>query len=156
MSLKQCIGRIRDLSRLLAAGLVGPVVTVRSRIEKGLFTESAFRAWFARFFGDLGLDVKGPYVCPHRYNHPFPCEKPNRFLNERAASDLSLDLRRSYAIGDSPLDVEATCRFGGLGCLVRTGWAAEDRAVEEARPSAAFIGDTIVDAVDWISSKEQS
>jgi len=65
-----------------------------------------------------------------------------------------LDLSRSYTIGDSPQDVEAACRFGGTGCLVRTGWAAQDRFVEEARASAAFIGDTITDAVEWILSKE--
>ena len=58
-------------------------------------------------------------------------------------------------IGDSPQDVEAARCFGGLGCLVRTGWAADDKVVEEARASAAFIGETITDAVDWILSKEQ-
>ena len=57
-------------------------------------------------------------------------------------------------MGDSPQDVEAACRFGGTGCLVRTGWAADVRVVEEARASAAFIGDTITDAVEWIVSRE--
>ncbi len=142
------------IARLLAAGFLCPVVTVQARIEKGLFTESEFRAWFADFFGNLGLDVKGPYICPHRYNHPCRCEKPNSFLYDQAASDLSLDLSRSYTIGDSPQDVEAARRFGGTGCLVRTGWAAEDRFLEDARASAAFIGDTITDAVDWIISRE--
>ena len=143
------------IARLVAAGFLCPVVTVQARIEKGLFTESEFRAWFFRFFGMLGLDVKGPYICPHRYNHRCPCEKPNTFLYDQAASDLSIDLVRSYTIGDSPQDVEAARRFGGIGCLVRTGWAAEDRFLEEARASGAFIGDTIRDAVDWIISREQ-
>ena len=60
------------IRRLLAAGFLCPVVTVQARIEKGLFSASEFRAWFADFFGILGLDVKGPYLCPHRYNHPCP------------------------------------------------------------------------------------
>ena len=142
--------------RLLAAGFVCPVVTVQARIEKGLFTESEFRSWFDEFFGKLQLDVKGPYICPHRYIHPCPCEKPNSFLYEQAASDLALDLRRSYTIGDAPEDVEAARRFGGTGCLVRTGWAADDRFVETARASAAFIGDTIRDAVHWILTRSPS
>ena len=75
------------ITRLLAFDFVCPVVTVQARIEKGLFTEAEFRAWFADFFSDLGLDVKGPYVCPHRYNHPCPCEKPNSLLYEQAAQD---------------------------------------------------------------------
>ena len=138
------------INRLLALGFVCPVVTVQSRIEKGLFTDHEFRVWFADFFGNLGLDLKGPYVCPHRYNHPCPCEKPNSLLYQQAADELFLDLSQSYTIGDSPQDVEAACRFGGTGCLVRSGWAAEARVVEEARASAAFIGHTIADAAEWI------
>ncbi len=143
------------ITHLLAAGFICPVVTVQSRIEKGLFAESEFRAWFGGFFGSFGLDVKGPYICPHRYDRSCRCEKPNSFLYDRAAADLSLDLGRSYVIGDSPEDVEAARRFCGAGCLVRTGWAADDGVVEKARTSAAFIGDTITDAVRWILDREQ-
>ena len=142
------------INRLLSFGFVCPVVTVQARIEKGLFTEGEFRTWFADFFGNLALDVKGPYVCPHRYNQPCPCEKPNSFLYQQAAEELLLDLHQSYSIGDSPQDVEAARRFGGVPCLVRTGWAAEDRVVEEARASAAYIEHTIVDAMEWIVSRE--
>ncbi len=144
------------ITRLLAAGFLCPIVTVQARIEKGLFSEFEFRDWFADFFGNLGLDVKGPYICPHRYNHWCPCQKPNSLLYDLAASDWLLDLRRSYTIGDSPQDVEAARRFGGTGCLVRTGWAAEDQFLEEARPFATFIGDSITDVVDWVVSREQS
>ena len=143
------------IARLLTFGLVCPVVTVQARIEKGLFTEAEFRAWFMSFFSNLGLDVKGPYICPHKYNHMCPCQKPNSLLYQQAAQELGLDLSRSYTIGDSPQDVQAACRFGGTGCLVRTGWAAQDQVVEKARASAAFIGDTIADAVQWILSKER-
>lgn len=143
------------ITRLIDFGFVCPVVTVQSRIEKGLFAESEFRTWFADFFGNLSLDVKGPYICPHRFNHPCPCEKPNPFLYEQAASDFSIDLRSSYTIGDSPQDVEAARRFGGTGCFVKTGWAIENPiVVEEVQASSAFIGDTIIDIVDWIISRE--
>jgi D-glycero-D-manno-heptose 1,7-bisphosphate phosphatase len=143
------------ITRLLGAGFLCPIVTVQARIAKGLFTEAEFRAWFADFFGNLRLDVKGPYICPHRYGDSCACQKPNSFLYEQAAADWSLDLRRSYTIGDSPQDVEAACRFGGTGCLVRTGWAGEDRFLEEARPFAAFIGDSISEAVEWVVNREQ-
>ena len=143
------------VSRLISSGFMCPVVTVQARIEKGLFTESEFRTWFDNFFSNLKLDVKGPYICPHRYNYRCPCEKPNTLLYEQAAKELMLDLGRSYTIGDSPQDVEAACRFGGTGCLVRTGWAADNSVVEKARPSAVYIGQTIVDAVDWILSEKE-
>jgi D-glycero-D-manno-heptose 1,7-bisphosphate phosphatase len=149
------VGADLAIKRLLAVGFVCPVITVQSRIEKGLFTESEFRKWFSEFFQQLKLDVKGPYVCPHRYNHQCSCRKPNVLLYDRASSDWSLDLRRSYMIGGSPEDMEAARRFGGTGCLVRTGWAAQNEFLEKASSSAAFIGATITDAVEWIISREQ-
>ena len=54
------------ITRLLTFGFVCPVVTVQARIEKGLFTEAEFRAWFADFFSNLGLDVKGTLHLSHR------------------------------------------------------------------------------------------
>jgi len=138
------------IRKLINAGYVCPVVTVQARIEKGIFTEAQFRKWFTVFFGKLDLDVKGPYICPHRFTHPCICEKPNSFLYEQAAKDLSIDLKQSYTIGDSPQDTAAASNFGGTGCLVRTGWASKDSVVEEARSSASFIGDSISDAVEWI------
>jgi len=76
------------IQRLLDAGFLCPVVTVQSRIEKGLFTVSEFQSWFADFFANLKLDVKGPYICPHRFSNPCSCEKPNPYLYEQAAADL--------------------------------------------------------------------
>jgi histidinol phosphatase-like enzyme len=84
-----------------------------------------------------------------------PCQKPNSFLYDRAAADWSIDLLSSYTIGDSPQDVVAARRFGGTGCLVRSGWAAEDKFLDEARPFAAFIGHSISDAVEWIVNREK-
>lgn len=145
-------GAERAIRRLLDFGFVCPVVTVQARIEKGLFTESEFRRWFSKFFGALGLDLKGPYVCPHRYTHRCACEKPNRMLYEQAASDLKLALQSSYVIGDSPQDIQAAQRFAGTGCLVKTGWPITD----EGRASAGFVGDSIVDAADWILQRESN
>lgn len=148
-------GAVVAIRRLLLAGFICPVVTVQSRIEKGLFTEEEFRHWFITFFGNLDLDLKGPYICPHKFSNPCRCKKPSRFLYDQAASDFSLDFQRSYTIGDSPQDVLAAKGFGGLGCLVRTGWAADENVAEEVRDSAAFVGQTITDAVNWILLREE-
>jgi D-glycero-D-manno-heptose 1,7-bisphosphate phosphatase len=148
-------GADKAIQRLLAAGFVCPVVTIQSRIAKGLFTEQEFHTWFADFFRKHELDVKGPYVCPHRYNHPCPCKKPSPLLYEQAAKDFDIDLAESYVIGDSPEDVRAAKAFGGAACLVRTGWAAADAVVESIRSHADYIGSSIVEAVAWILAREK-
>jgi hypothetical protein len=55
------------------------VVTVQSRIAKGLFSLREFEIWFACFGTGLqvpGGFVVGPYACPHR----FADKKPNILL----------------------------------------------------------------------------
>jgi len=62
-------GVVQAVARLTSAGFVCPVVTVQSRIAKGLFSMADFEDWFATFAAGLkaqGADVVGPYVCPHR------------------------------------------------------------------------------------------
>ena len=124
--------------------------TVQSRIAKGLFSESEFRTWFQDFFGSLKLNLKGPYICPHRFSEPCECKKPKSMLYEQAARDLSIDLRRSYVVGDSASDVEAAKVIGGLGCFVRTGWGKKKSELEVARLYADFVGNSLCEITDWI------
>jgi D-glycero-D-manno-heptose 1,7-bisphosphate phosphatase len=42
-------GAAEAVARLSAAGFVCPVVTVQSRIAKGLFSSAEFETWFAAF-----------------------------------------------------------------------------------------------------------
>ena|ERR1700722_16339031 len=60
-------GVVEAIARLSSAGFVCPVVTVQSRIAKGLWSLSEFEKWFARFAAELQLQgaiLVGPYVCP--------------------------------------------------------------------------------------------
>lgn len=146
-------GVAEALARLTAAGFVCPVVTVQSRIAKGLFSLGGFEAWFATFAADLrahGAHVVGPYVCPHRFAEPCHCKKSNTRLYERAARDHGLTVVESFVIGDSPDDVRAAQRLGARGCLVRTGWAADPEVAAKAASVATAIVDSLKDAVNWI------
>ena len=147
------------IARLSGAGFVCAVVTIQSRIAKGYFSATEFSDWFRRFARELagvGAVVVGPYVCPHRFPDPCECKKPQTFLYECAARDHDLDLSRSFVIGDSPDDVRAASNFGGRGCLVRTGWAADPQVETRARPYAATVVDSVADAADWILAQPVS
>ena len=149
-------GADQAIARLSRAGLLCPVVTVQSRISKGIFSLDDFLHWFndfARHLSSVGAQIVGPYICPHRYREPCECKKPATFLYEVAASAHGIDLQRSFVIGDSPEDVLAAHKFGGQGCLVRTGWAEDPVVVERAAPYASFVGDSLSGVVDWVLSK---
>jgi D-glycero-D-manno-heptose 1,7-bisphosphate phosphatase len=144
------------VAALTAAGYVCPVVTIQSRIGKGSFTLQEFSAWFATFATDLrraGAIVVGPYVCPHRFAEACACKKPGVLLYEQAALDHGIALTHSLVIGDSAVDVEAAARFGGRGCLVRTGYGAQATEVERASAFAAHIAASLADSVTWILSR---
>lgn len=146
-------GVVEAVARLSAAGFVCPVVTVQSRIAKGLFSMADFQAWFATFAVGLrarGALVVGPYVCPHRFAEPCPCKKPNVLLYERAANEHQLKVPDCFVIGDSLDDVRAARRLGARGCLVRTGWASDPRVVDAAAQAASIIVSSVAKAVDWI------
>jgi len=146
-------GSERAIARLCEHGFICPVVTIQARIAKGLFSEQEFRHWFVTFAAGLsrrGARVLGPYVCPHRFAEPCACKKPSTVLYERAARDYRIDLRRSFTIGDSAEDVEAAHRFGGRGCLVRTGWAAARVDAAQPTPYASYVADSLSEAVTWI------
>ena len=138
------------VARLIEEKLICPVVTIQSGIAKGRFSEQEFRNWFSGFFMNLKLDIKGPYICPHRFAEDCICKKPNTFLYEQAAKDYSIDLSKSYVIGDTSLDVIAGKNMGGYGCLVRTGCAVSESEYQKARPNASCIGETLGDVVNWI------
>lgn len=147
-------GAVDAVARLTHAGFVCPVVTVQSRIAKGLFSADEFLGWFAGFAGALrreGAEVAGPYVCPHRYAEPCACKKPNTLLYERATVDLGISVADSFVIGDSPDDIRAATRLGARSCLVRTGWAADPQLVS-AVEAEATVAPSIVEAVDWLLS----
>ena len=144
------------VAKLIEEKLICPVITVQSGIAKGRFTEKEFRSWFLVFFAKLKLEVKGPYICPHRFAEHCICKKPNLFLYEQAAKDYSIDLSKSYVIGDTNLDVLAGKNMGGYGCLVRTGWGVNESEYQNAIPNASYIGETLGDVVDWILRKKRN
>jgi D-glycero-D-manno-heptose 1,7-bisphosphate phosphatase len=148
-------GAAQAVARLSKAGFLCPVVTVQSRISKGVFSADEFRQWFNEFSTGLsgcGAYVVGPYICPHRFRESCQCKKPSTFLYEMAAREHSIDLQRSFVIGDSVEDVWAAHLFGGRGCLVRTGWAESPLVVEDAKPYASFVAESLSTAVDWVLS----
>jgi D-glycero-D-manno-heptose 1,7-bisphosphate phosphatase len=146
-------GVVEAVARLSSAGFVCPVVTIQSRIAKGLWSLSEFERWFASFAAELqlhGAIVVGPYVCPHRLAEPCLCKKPNTLLYDRASAEHQLNPAECFVIGDSPGDVRAARSLGARGCLVRTGWAADTSLAEEAAPDASIIVNSLAEAADWI------
>ena len=143
------------LARLKGAGAKLVVVTNQSGVGRGIITLKDLEAIHARLEGILeqeGAALDAIYFCPHHPDDGCRCRKPNVGMVERAASELQLNLRRSYLIGDHARDIQLAHRVGAKAIFLTLALVdkqALDRLkVEQAMPDA--VAKSMAEAVDWI------
>lgn len=138
------------------------VVTNQSGLARGYFPEELLdevHGAMHRLLDSEGAHVDGLYVCPHhpeakKIEHRLDCDcrKPKTGLLTRAASELQLDLTRSYVVGDRWSDLKAAHKCQATGILVLTGYGRGDLAYvgpqQEIKPH--FVAEDLYEAVQWI------
>jgi D-glycero-D-manno-heptose 1,7-bisphosphate phosphatase len=137
------------------------MVTNQAGIGRGYYGWSEFQAVQKAIVSALtaqGARIDAVYACPHHrdgngaYAHPdHPARKPNPGMLLQAASDLALDLKKSWLIGDKASDIEAAKRAGIAGALqVATGYGSAERQHGAAFATTTFevrFGQSIADAL---------
>jgi D-glycero-D-manno-heptose 1,7-bisphosphate phosphatase len=121
-------GALMALRRLADSKFVIAVVTNQSAIGRGIVTPEVTCSINRRIEGcvrEAGGRVDGWYLCPHAPEARCACRKPAPGLLLEAASQLELDLERSYLIGDSLRDLQAARAVGVTPILVLTGHGRE-------------------------------
>jgi D-glycero-D-manno-heptose 1,7-bisphosphate phosphatase len=125
------------------------LVTNQSGIGRGYYGWGEFVAVQNTISSHLeaaGARLDAVYACPH---HPtgkgvflhldHPARKPNPGMILRAAFDLSLDLQKSWLVGDKTIDIEAAKRAGLAGAmLVMTGYGEQQRSQSAALAGPGF------------------
>jgi len=144
----------REALRILAhLDLPVVMVTNQSAVNRGLTTMEQVRDLHRKMQrairrGHGRLDAV--YVCPHRPEEGCGCRKPGLLLFRRAATELGLDLARSYLIGDGLPDMRAAWDLNMRAILVRTGLGEETAArLEGAKPQVHVVRD-VLEAARWI------
>lgn len=117
------------------------VVSNQSGIGRGVITQQQYEEVALRIgqrLREQGVSV-ATYYCPHSPDERCECRKPSPSLLIRAASELAIDLSRSFMIGDRHTDVEAGAAAGCKTILLRSPFSEQPSA-----PSADYICD------DWL------
>lgn len=117
------------LARLAAAGFALVMITNQSGIGRGLFTRAAFdrleQALRQRLRESDSVELDDVLLCPHppdaMGDPACHCRKPAAGLLLQAATQLKLDLTRSWMVGDTLDDVEAGHRAGCRSLLFDSG-----------------------------------
>jgi D-glycero-D-manno-heptose 1,7-bisphosphate phosphatase len=135
------------------------IATNQSGIGRGFYGEADFAAlmtWMRGEFAHHGVAIAGIYHCPDHptagrgpYRRDNPWRKPSPGMLLQAAADLSLDLARSWTIGDRPQDIDAA-RAAGVGTLIRYDTTAS--AVE--RRDDVWIVPRLADAAALLAAEE--
>ena len=136
------------------------VVTNQAGIGRGYYTEQdmcAVHGQIDQLLSRAGAHIDCYYYCPHHptagigaYRTTCTCRKPQPGMLLQAAKDLSIDLKRSYIIGDKLSDLEAGYQVGCKGILVLTGYGKQmltDKAA--VQQFATFVAKDIYQAVHW-------
>jgi len=138
------------------------VVTNQSGLARGYFPAELLaevHAEMTRQLAAAGAHLDGLYICPHhpeakepQYRLDCDCRKPKTGLLTRAATELGLDLSRSYVVGDRWSDLQTAHRCGAAGVLVLTGYGRGDLAYIGPREAVQprHVADDLYAAVGWI------
>jgi len=127
-------GVFEALQKLRGAGYKLIIITNQSGIGRGFFTEEDHRLVQAEFFRQLGANlIDGSYYCPDLPDSNSPRRKPEPEMIFEAQRDHSLDLRRSWLIGDKASDIECGRKAGVRTILVQTGYGAGEAGCDAER-----------------------
>ncbi len=131
------------------------VVTNQSGVGRGYFPESLVHTVHEHMTQQLaaaGAHLDAIYYCPHVSADGCDCRKPKTGLLERAAREHSLDVHKSFIVGDRHSDIELAHRTGARSILVRTGYGEGEYLWHSAKwpVQPNFVACDLADAVQWI------
>jgi D-glycero-D-manno-heptose 1,7-bisphosphate phosphatase len=130
-------GAFEGLKLLKEEGFGAIVITNQSCIAKGLQTEEQLvelHRFMAESIAGAGGEIADIYYCPHRNEDHCTCRKPEPGLILEAAADHGIDLAKTFFIGDSSRDLEASRRAGTRCILIRNEWNAPMGAPITGKP----------------------
>ena len=147
-------GAAAALRRLQDAGFLIILVTNQSGVGRGFFTMddvARVQARLDELLAPAGVRITKTYVAPEAPDQPSRGRKPSPQFLFDARGEFSLDLSRSYMIGDKLIDLECGWNAGvRRSLLVRTGYGAETARQSAAQLRDAVVVDGLPQAAEWI------
>ena len=136
------------------------VVTNQSAVGRGIISlETAvdINDRLVHMIRDMGSRIDGVYLCPHSPEDRCDCRKPKPGMLLRAAKELSLDLKRSWMIGDAWSDVQAGQAAGVHSTvMVKTGRGADQLSLPRPENVTEFlVCENLPQAIETILADRQ-
>lgn len=154
-------GAVEAIKLLNDTGLLAVVITNQAGVARGFYDEARVQEiheFMEKQLQSSGARLNGIYYCPHhptaglgKYKIDCTCRKPKPGLLKQAATNLKIDLEKSFIVGDKLSDLQAGLAVGCKTILVRTGYGAEhEKKLTEKDFRPDHIADDVLEAVRWI------
>jgi D-glycero-D-manno-heptose 1,7-bisphosphate phosphatase len=127
---------------LLAQNYKIIIVTNQSGIGRGYYSEKDFdniNAWMLKQFRKNDVNILDVFHCPHIPEANCNCRKPKPGMFHEAKNKHSIDLEKSWMIGDSERDITAA----NLAGIKNTILVNSRNKIEKKSSNAVFFLDSI-------------
>jgi len=128
-------GSAQAIKKLNDANILTIVITNQSGVARGYYDENCVHLIHERLSQLLkqqGACLDAIYYCPHlkngtvtEYSMDCNCRKPEIGMFLKAIKKFSIDLNKSFMIGDKSSDIKAGQRAGCKTILVKTGYGEQ-------------------------------
>ena len=121
------------------------IVTNQSGIARGFFSERDFQiltSWMITKFQKNNINILDVFHCPHSPSSNCNCRKPQPGMFILAKNKHSINMEKSWMIGDSDRDIRAA----NLAGIKKTIMVRSGEKVNESKSNANFFLDSIYDA----------
>jgi D-glycero-D-manno-heptose 1,7-bisphosphate phosphatase len=144
------------------SGWLAVVVTNQAGVARGYFTEDMIHTVHHRLALNLeeqDAKLDSIYYCAHHpsvgeppYRHDCDCRKPKPGLILRAASELEIDLKQSWMIGDRYSDIELARNSGVNSAFVLSGYGRGEWEHQRAdwKHQPDLVAEDLLEAVQMI------
>ena len=127
------------------------IVTNQSGIGRGYYDEDAFHVvnnWMLNQFKNQGINILDVFFCPHSPESNCDCRKPKPGMFNQANDKHSVNMEKSWMIGDKEADIMAANAAGIQNTLlVKSG-----HQIDEKNSKAKFILDSIKQVAEVIKN----
>lgn len=109
------------LKELQDAGYLLFMITNQSGIGRGFFTVDQMHEVHNQMIKDLSkhsITLSGIEFCPHSPEDKCECRKPHPKMINTFLNKFDIDLKKSYMIGDKPIDAKAGINAGINGMII--------------------------------------
>ena len=150
--LKLLPGAAEAIRQINQSQLKAVILTNQSGVARGYYPEEKLKEiheHLETILSDQGARLDGIYYCIHHPDEGCQCRKPSVGMLEVASRELSIDLSRSYVVGDKATDIQLAHNAGAKGILVLTGHGINDLPrLDPSLPN--FVARDLSEAVQWI------